>query len=151
MVELAKTKKKSRKNCKESYYQFRINERLIGLNEYITLINRNRHAGNKRKQGIERMIGKCIRDQLGSIRINYPVFIKYTWIEDNRRRDKDNVSFAKKFIQDAMVKEGLLENDGWREITDFKDSFIVDKGRAGVVVELFKDDIKEDIGQWKKI
>ena len=130
---------KKLKNKAKDYYEFIIPERLMGLNDFITKINRNRHAGNKEKQKTERMIGKHIKEQLGSVRIDFPIFIKYTWIEENRRRDKDNIAFAKKFIQDALVKEHIIVNDGWREITGFSDCFRVDRGRVGVRVELIKD------------
>ena len=52
------------------------------------------------------------------------------------RRDKDNIAFAKKFIQDALVKEKVLENDGWAQIDSWTDAFAVDAQRPRVEVEL---------------
>ena len=59
--------------------------------------------------------------------IDRPVFIYYRFYEKNKRRDLDNISgFAHKVIQDALVKNGILENDGWANITGFDDSFFID-------------------------
>ena len=60
--------------------------------------------------------------------IDRPVFIYYRFYEKNKRRDLDNISgFAHKVIQDALVKNGILENDGWANITGFDDNFFIDK------------------------
>jgi Holliday junction resolvase RusA-like endonuclease len=62
--------------------------------------------------------------------------MEYTWYEPNRKRDKDNIAFAKKFCQDALVKSGTLANDGWAEIDGFTDTFEVDKRRPRVEVKI---------------
>lgn len=63
--------------------------------------------------------------------------IQYTFFEPNRRRDMDNISgFAHKVIQDALVEEGILANDGWSEISGYTDSFEVDKERPRIEVTL---------------
>ena len=62
--------------------------------------------------------------------------IHYLWIEPSRRRDKDNVAFAKKFIQDALVEGGVLRNDGWAEIEHFTDDFAVDPKNPRVEVTI---------------
>lgn len=67
------------------------------------------------------------------------VRIEFTWYEPNKRRDPDNVVFAKKFILDGLVRAGILENDGWRIVTEFSDKWIVSKSRPRV--ELFIVDI----------
>jgi len=48
-----------------------------------------------------------------------------------------NIAFAKKFIQDSLVQMGVLENDGWKHIEYFTDSFAVDpkNPRVEVVIE----------------
>lgn len=56
-------------------------------------------------------------------KITKPVFIRFTWKEKNRKRDKDGISFGKKFILDAMQKAGKLPNDNWKWIRGFSDSF----------------------------
>ena len=49
--------------------------------------------------------------------------IVFRWIEPNRRRDKDNVAFAKKFILDALVKAGKLKDDNRNCVIAFTDNF----------------------------
>ena len=60
--------------------------------------------------------------------------IEYTWYEADRRRDKDNIAFAKKFINDALVECGVLPNDGWRNIRTMFDMFDVDATNPRVEV-----------------
>ena len=56
-------------------------------------------------------------------KFNKPIKINFTWVEKNKKRDLDNVCFAKKFILDALQKSGKLENDNRRWVTGFTDSF----------------------------
>ena len=58
----------------------------------------------------------------------YPVRIKITWYAANKRRDPDNLASNKKFLIDALVKAGVLRNDGWEETSGgFEDNFYIDK------------------------
>lgn len=58
------------------------------------------------------------------------------WVEPNRRRDLDNVAFAKKFVQDGLVKAGVLRNDTHHEIAGFSDSFSYDPKNPRIIVTL---------------
>jgi len=100
---------------------------LPGLNEYIAAERANRYKAAAMKRDAEQLIGLCARSQLRSIRFTNPVTIHYAWYEPNRRRDKDNIAFARKFIQDALVNAGVLQGDGWRHINGFSDTFKVDQ------------------------
>ena len=117
-------------------FRFFIPVRLPGLNEYTNANRRNKYAGAKIKAESENQICLFIRSKLRGVQIDNPVFIRYTWHEENRKRDLDNICFAKKFIQDALVKEGVLRNDGWANIVGFEDRFEVLKGNCGVLVEI---------------
>lgn len=109
---------------------------LPGLNEYIKAERTNRHIAAKLKRDTEDCIVYCIRGQLRGVKFRAPVRLHYTWIEPNRKRDKSNVAFAKKFIEDALIKAGTLVNDGWTEIDGFTDAFAVDRRYPRVVVEI---------------
>lgn len=79
-----------------------------------------------------------IKRHLRGVEIKNPVFIRYLWVERNKRRDLDNItSFGHKIIQDALVTTGVLEDDGWDEIIGYSDEFAVDKNnpRIEVVIE----------------
>lgn len=65
-----------------------------------------------------------------------PIDLHFKWYVPNRKKDKDNIAFGKKFILDGMLKAGLLENDGWKQIGNFRDSFYIDKEKPRVVVEI---------------
>jgi Holliday junction resolvase RusA-like endonuclease len=91
------------------------------LNDYIDACRTNPHAGNKMKRDCEDLI----IIQLGRMkRIDKPVRVKFIWCEKNKRRDKDNVAFAKKFVFDAMQRAGKLVNDNNDYIIGFADDFL---------------------------
>ena len=64
-----------------------------------------------------------------------PVKIHFIWVEENKRRDLDNVCFAKKFILDSMVKAGKLKDDNRNYVVGFEDSFKYDK-ESKVILEV---------------
>lgn len=45
-------------------------------------------------------------------------------------------SFGRKVIQDALVRAGVLKNDGWAQIEGFSDEFRVDEKHPRVEVEI---------------
>lgn len=118
-------------------YKFTIPGRLDGLNEYTAANRTNPHKGGKMKKDNEETVIWSIRQQLRGLHINKPVTLKYTFYEQNKRRDLDNISsFAHKVIQDSLVKTKVLKNDGWNEITGYEDNFEVDKDNPRIEVTL---------------
>lgn len=101
--------------------------RLPGLNEYITAERSQKYVGARMRKDAEKRIELVAKSQLRGVRFKGPVIMHYTWIEPNRKRDKDNIAFAKKFVQDALVHVGILRNDGWNHVENFTDDFSVDK------------------------
>lgn len=120
----------------DGIYSFFIPGKLPGLNELINENRKNRQVGAKHKKETDYYIFISIKSMLGNLKIENPVYIKYTWIEENRKRDKDNIASAKKYVQDALVQAGVLKNDGWNNIVGFEDRFEIDKGKPGVLVEI---------------
>lgn len=112
---------------------------LPGLNDYIAAERDHRQKGAKLKREAQRIVELCARSQLRDFRPGGLVWMKYTWYERDRRRDKDNVSsFGRKIIQDGLVKAGVLENDGWAHVEGFSDEFRVDSKRPRVEVEILE-------------
>ncbi len=109
---------------------------LPGLNEYIAAERRNKYAAAGMKRRAEAIVAAAARTQLKGVRLTRPVVMGYVWVEKNRRRDRDNVAFARKFVQDALVRCGVLRGDGWKEIAGFTDAFAVDRERPRVEVTL---------------
>jgi hypothetical protein len=96
------------------------------LNTYIQKERSNKYLGAKiKREETELIAWECKRQALK--KINHPVIINYLWVVVNKRKDKDNIAFAKKFIQDGLVMAGILKNDGWNDITGFSDSFKLGK------------------------
>lgn len=114
-----------------------IHGRLPGLNELIDAERTHRQAGAKVKRDAERYIRMYIRQQLHGYKPKTPVSLYYYYYEPNKRRDKDNVAaFAHKVIQDSLVKEGIIANDGWDYVEDFFDRFYVDCKFPRIEVEI---------------
>lgn len=116
--------------------------RLPGLNEYTNACRTNPHKGNEMKRQAQDTVMWHILSQLRGVRFTRPVFLLFTFYEPNRKRDLDNISsFARKAIQDALVKCGTLKNDGWGHITGFLDSFEVDPKNPRIVVEFVEQEV----------
>lgn len=94
--------------------------KLPSLNEYVNICRENKFKAAKFKRNIEEDIALFI-NRLP--RYENPVEIHFHWIEGNKRRDYDNIAFAKKFILDALVKCGKLKDDNRKCVTAFTDSF----------------------------
>lgn len=113
-----------------------IKGRLAGLNEYTNAARTNRFRSADLKREMNDFILWQIRGQLRGYKADGKVYLRFDWYEPNRRRDMDNVAFAKKFVQDALVNGGYLKNDGWKHVVGFSDSFHIDKDDPRVEVEI---------------
>jgi len=110
---------------------------LPNLNDYIAAERIHRQKAAAMKRQTEQVVILCAKSQLRGVKFSGPVIMRYSWYEPNRRRDKDNISsFGRKCIQDALVRAGVLQNDGWGEIEAFSDSFFVDRKTPRVEVEI---------------
>ena len=118
--------------------RFFILTQLPTLNEYTNASRANKYGSAAIKKNVERSLQWEIKMQLGNWHTDRPVFLVFEWYEKNQRRDKDNVAFAKKFIQDALVKAGVLQGDGWKHVTGFIDLFEIDKDRPRVEVSIME-------------
>ena len=90
------------------------------LNEYTSACRQNAYAGASMKRKVQRDIGYFINTLP---KFEKPVVINFTWIEGNKKRDLDNISFSKKFILDALVECGKLKDDNRKIVTAFRDDF----------------------------
>ena len=113
--------------------------RLQGLNEYTKINRANRYGANASKQRIEQSLILAIREHKLKKVDKYPIKLKITWYEPDRRRDVDNITFAVKFIQDALVKSGILENDGQKQINAIEHIVLTDRDNPRIEVELISN------------
>lgn len=116
--------------------------RLPGLNEYTNACRTNPKKGNLMKQEAQEAVMWQILAQMRRCRFERPVFLLFSFYEQDRRRDKDNVSsFARKVIQDALVKCGTLQDDGWDYVTGALDRFEIDRDNPRIVVEFIEQEV----------
>lgn len=127
---------------KKSEYVLSIPGRLPGLNEYTNACRTNPQKGNRMKKDAQETVMWHIIAQMRRCKFQRPVFLLFTFYEQDRRRDRDNVSsFARKVIQDAMVQCGTLEDDGWDNVTGYLDRFEVDQENPRIVVEFIEQEV----------
>jgi len=91
----------------------------------------------KLKKEYESLIISAI--QLAKLKPIKRAYFIFTWIEQNRKRDKDNISAGKKFILDSLVSAKILPNDGWANVVGWHESFEINARKPGVRVQIFKD------------
>ena len=102
--------------------RFIIAGRLSGLNEYTKACRGNAYGANNLKKANQRIVRDAIQDAVrhGMLKkVNkYPCRLRIGWYEKNLKRDVDNVTFATKFILDAMVEAGIIENDSRKYVAE---------------------------------
>ena len=112
--------------------------RLPSLNQYINECRKNKYAGATMKKNIEKDIEYFV-NQLP--KYEKPIKIHFHWVEESKKRDLDNVCFAKKFILDSLVKSGKLKNDNRNFVTGFTDTFeYADESRIVLEIEEAKNE-----------
>ena len=110
--------------------------RLPGLNEIISADRAHAQVGARLKRETLDMVSLCIRTQRLKP-VEKPIEIHYRFYEPNRRRDVGNVlAGADKVIEDALVKCGILPDDGQKWVRNIVPWFGVDKENPRIEVEL---------------
>ena len=109
--------------------------RMPGLNDYVRAERANRFAASKMKKEQTERAGIAAVEQRMP-RFSGRVEIVFTWVEENRRRDMDNVAFAKKFILDGLVRAGVIKDDTPRYVAGLSDRFAYDRQHPRIEVEV---------------
>ncbi len=115
-----------------------IDGQLPNLNEYTRACRGNKFLGAKMKKNAEEWISIFIKQQLKDIHFEGTVELAFRWYEPNKKRDLDNICFAKKFILDSLVSNGIIVADGWKGVIGFTDNFFVDKENPRIEVDIKK-------------
>lgn len=116
--------------------RFEVPGKLPSLNDYVGACRANPYKGAKAKKDAQEAVAWAIRAaRLKPMRP--PVTVSFTWVEPDMRRDKDNISSAKKYVLDALVETGVIPDDNWKCIAgNLPDSYKVNKANPRVIVEL---------------
>ena len=120
-----------------------IQGKLAGLNDYTKACRANRYVGAKMKADSEAIITAQIKEQIPNVHCKGTVELNFRWYEPNKKRDLDNVCFAKKFILDALVSNGTIVADGWKGVIGFTDNFYIDAENPRIEVEIKKGEDNE--------
>jgi len=101
-------------------------EYLPTLNEYTAAQRKNKYTGAKLKKVHTEACAWVAR--IAGVRVMGLSSFTFEWHEPTKRRDPDNICFAKKFILDGLVQGEMMDTDGWRVVGELKDRFIHQKG-----------------------
>ena len=112
-------------------YRLEIPGDLPTLNEYINAERIHRMKAAKLKADTQKYIRSFL---IGAPHFEGHVFIYFTWIRSNKRCDKDNVEFAKKFILDALQESEVIEGDSWKLCTPFTRGYDFSKNDPKTIV-----------------
>lgn len=128
--------------------QLLIEGELTALNEFINAERRNRFIAAKIKKG---ETGYCQdvaeKSELKLQETDFPCALIITWYVKNKRKDADNIAFAKKFILDGLVEAGVLPNDNRKYVQGFMDIVKEDRERQRIEITFVPIEVLEE---WMK-
>jgi len=108
---------------------------LPDLNKIIEASKQHWGKYNSFKKKYTHLAAIQARVQLNPVTI-YPVAITIDWYCRSRQRDPDNISHAKKYVIDGLVKADILKSDGFKYIAEFQDRFFVDRSNPRVEITI---------------
>lgn len=118
---------------------FTIIGRYPSLNEYTSANRSNRYAGSKmKKEETDRAFWACLEHKVKRVK-NYPITLKITWHEIDRRRDIDNITWSVKFLLDGMVKAKVIEDDSQKYVVGIENHIKVDRKNPRIEVEIIEN------------
>lgn len=121
---------------------------LTALNEFINAERRNRYIAAKIKKD---ETGYCQdvaeKSDLKLQETDFPCALIITWYVKNKRKDADNIAFAKKFILDGLVEAGVLPNDNRKYVQGFMDIVKEDKEHQRIEITFVPIEV---LAEWTK-
>lgn len=97
---------------------------LVDLNKYINAERTNKFLAAKIKKQ-ETDVCYLATRKYKKLNPEKRYKANFAWFTKDKRKDPDNIAFAKKFVFDGCVKSGFLRKDGWSQIAGFSDTFQV--------------------------
>lgn len=107
------------------------------LNDYIAKERIHRLAGAKMK---EEQTDRVIWQVKKMPKFKKPVTFQFTWHEKDRKRDPDNIIFAKKFILDGLKEAGIIPQDSQKYVMGFRESIVTNPTAPGVEILIIDED-----------
>jgi len=115
-------------------FTFAMQGRLESLNQTLK-IPKYRFIQSFRRQQMKRQIARWILYS-NVPKFKGPVKVHFTWVEKDKRRDRDNIRAGSKVILDALVKMERIKNDSQKWLVELTDSYLVDKDNPRVEVTI---------------
>lgn len=114
-------------------------------NEWIRMAGSTYKPGSQHQRGSDAQSLKNSMEnkiqlhlRLANLRPMECAFFFFTFYELGRQRNKDNIqALALKFFFDALQKQGIMANDGWKEVVGWDPHFNVTKEQAGMEVRMY--------------
>jgi Holliday junction resolvase RusA-like endonuclease len=104
------------------------------MNEIIDASKTNKFVFHTMKKQTQEV---CMLASMADCQHKYEkIYLKITYYRTNRRYDPDNIAAGKKFILDGLQQAGIIDNDGWKNVTGWEETWKVDKKNPRVEVEL---------------
>lgn len=113
--------------------KFSIPGTLPTLNQYSAKERIHRQAAAKLKRETQEAIRWHIKAH-GVPSFDGHVYVGFIWVRPDARSDKDNVTFAKKFILDALQEAGVIKRDSWKLCSPYDLGYAVNKRNPRTVV-----------------
>jgi len=118
-------------------FQFIIDGELPNLNAYIDAERTNKYIAAKMKKDATNKVVTFIKREKNRPHLNnIELIIRYYC--KNKRIDKDNIAFVKKFILDGLEKSGIIPSDGWKNIDGWIELFMIDKQNPRIEITIFE-------------
>ena len=122
-------------DIKNDEQTFIIDQQLPGLNDIIDAARTHWAVSANQKKDSDNIVMWSIKKH--NIKpYDKKIDIHIYFICQDRRRDKDNIMAAQKFILDGMVAGGIIPNDGWNFVGGLSYSFKVDRDNPHIKVTL---------------
>ena len=114
---------------------FTIPGRLPSFNEYVNACRRKWFIGASFKKKQTKIISAWII--AGRVPVfTQPVVMTFRWFERDKRRDRDNIRSAEKYIMDALVERLRIKNDTQKWVIDSRHEIAVDKENPRVEITI---------------
>lgn len=114
---------------------FTIPGRLPGLNEMNWQDRCGYRRGSKFKKQMTYQVAQWA--MVGRVpQYHCPVQVHICFYEPNRRRDRDNIKGAVKYIMDGLKLRGVIVNDNQRWVTQQTEEILLDKDRPRIEVTI---------------
>ena len=117
-LSIPKITKRSKKTGKTS-------EVILSLNEFIRITRGSKYGSNASKQKAEKLLIYELKSQIKT-KITNKVDMIYRFYLKKEKHDHDNLLIITKFVQDALVKAELIEDDNHKHIGNLSYEFYVD-------------------------